>query len=74
MIGLGDVIYEAEIRPKQIAEMRKRQPALPVRRRSPSLAMAYRRWMARLGDLLVSLGCALQTRYVAEGQPTACAS
>ncbi len=72
MIYPGDFTYEAELRPRELSATVQRQPALPIEERVPALAVDYRRWLARLGDLLVAWGCALQTRYVVKGQTTAC--
>jgi hypothetical protein len=67
MLNFGDALYEAEIRAQQ---------ANPVPRslaRRWSLAATLREGMARLGDLLITVGCELEVRYLAAGHSSACA-
>jgi hypothetical protein len=73
MIHVGDFVYEAELRKNELDRVARLARAQGLQRGESSLVEGYRRFLVRVGDLLVTLGCELQTRYMSERRPTACA-
>ena len=75
MQGLGDAMVEMEYRTQGFeAELEHDRLAVlaAAARSRDGVGSQSRRMVVRLGDLLVSLGCSLQTRYAAEPGAVAC--
>lgn len=76
MLNFGDATYEADLRSRNHdrAWHANRLPApQPLAQGRRSLAETFRGAMARLGDLLITVGCELEVRYLTEGRTSACA-
>jgi hypothetical protein len=74
MLNYGDALYEVELRRRDIERTHRAvAAAVPVRRERRSLASMFREGLARLGDLLITVGCELEIRYLTEGRATPCA-
>ena len=75
MQGLGDAFFEMDYRTKRIeAELEKDRLAhlAATSRPRKERLLGIRRMAARLGDLLVGLGCSLQARFGSEPGSVAC--
>jgi len=75
MQGWGDALYEMDYRTKsfevEIEQDRLSRLAAAGSSRKGTL-LGIRHMVVRLGELLVGLGCQLQTRYAAEPGGVAC--
>lgn len=72
MMHLGDSLIEADLRRETVHQAGK-DYSVQQAIKSRSLGFrVHRRWLARLGDLLVMWGRQLQTRFATEAQPNSC--
>ena len=75
MQGLSDAMVEMEYRTKSFeAELEHERLAMlaAAARSRGGIVSQSRRMVMRLGDLLVGLGCRLQSRYASEPAAVAC--
>lgn len=75
MLHFGDSVYEAELRREAVLEndcyrLAGSAAAEGVAKQRSAWAEQGRRLMARLGDLMVDLGCELQNRSAPESSTT----
>jgi len=66
MFSYADYLYEAERRKTEIAQAEQHRLSLQVAKRDSLLLQRIRPLLARLGELLVTWGHRLQTRYATE--------
>jgi len=71
MLNMGDAWYESKNWQNELARVQAERAVQPTRRHNQvggrvALQAAYRRLMANLGSRMVTLGNALESRYVIE--------
>ena len=72
MLNMGDAWYESKNWENELARVQAERAVQPARRnnrarRRVALEAGYRRLMAGLGSRMVTLGNALESRYVIKG-------
>lgn len=72
MITFADYLYEAERRKEEIAQAEQHRLRRQISKQNLQVANGRLRLLARLGELLVTWGCQLQTRFAAEGNANPC--